>query len=94
MTTQQIMDRLLSFIQELTAFYSELSQELPNLRVVVDNTRAFSELKKMPKRLFLLSARRRFQKKNYFTKLTVKFQLHLSKKVKTLFLSNFKILRR
>ena len=59
MTTQQIMDRLLSFIQELTAFYSELSQELPNLRVVVDNTRALSELKKMPKRLLPFHAQRR-----------------------------------
>lgn len=52
MNTKEVMDRILNFIQELTAFYSELSEELPNLRVVVDNTRAFSELKKMPERLF------------------------------------------
>lgn len=50
MYTKDILDRLLGFIQELTAFYSELSEELPDLRVVVDNTHAFSELKKMPLR--------------------------------------------
>lgn len=48
MTTKETMDRVLHFIQELTQFYGELSQELPNLRIVVDNTRAFSEPKKTP----------------------------------------------
>ena len=50
MTTQYILDKVLGFIQELTAFYSELSEELPEnfLRVVVDNTRANFEAKKMP----------------------------------------------
>ena len=49
MTTQYILDKVLGFIQELTAFYSELSEELPEnfLRVVVDNTRANFEAKKM-----------------------------------------------
>lgn len=48
MTTKDFMDRLAGFIRELTEFYGELSQELPNLRVVVDNTRVFSEPKKIP----------------------------------------------
>lgn len=63
MTTQQMLDRILSFIQELTAFYGELSQELPNLRVVVDNTREFSELKKMPRRFFHSLGQRSVNKK-------------------------------
>ena len=54
MTTKDFMDRLAGFIRELTEFYGELSQELPDLRVVVDNTRAFSELKKMPGTLIRL----------------------------------------
>lgn len=48
MTTKDFMDKLAGFIRELTVFYGELSEELPDLRVVVDNTREFSELKKMP----------------------------------------------
>ena len=50
MTTRDILDKVMSFIQALTAFYSELSEELPEnfLRVVVDNTRANIEAKKMP----------------------------------------------
>lgn len=50
MNTKDILDKLMIFIQELTAFYSELSEELPEnfLRVVVDNTRGNSELKKYP----------------------------------------------
>lgn len=48
MTTKDFMDRLAGFIQELTVFYGELSAELPDLRIVVDNTHALSELKKMP----------------------------------------------
>lgn len=34
MTTKQIMDRVLDFIQELTAFYGELSQELPPIKII------------------------------------------------------------
>ncbi len=51
MTTRDILGRVLGFIQELTAFYAELSEELPEniLRVVADNTRANIEsLKKTP----------------------------------------------
>lgn len=61
MTTKYILDRVLGFIQDLTAFYSELSEELPEnfLRVVVDNTRGSSELKKMPAKCLTLQALRR-----------------------------------
>ncbi|MDE7182344.1 MAG: hypothetical protein K2O41_04835 [Clostridia bacterium] len=52
MTTKEIMDRVSSFIQELTQFYGELSQELPNLRIVVDNTHNYSDVKKTAARLF------------------------------------------
>ena len=62
MTTKEVMDRVLNFIQDLTAFYAELSEELPNLRVVVDNTRTLSELKKMPRRLFPSRTQRRLTK--------------------------------
>lgn len=55
MKTKEVLDRLASFIRELTEFYGELSQELPDLRVVVDNTRAFSELKKSLRKGFILS---------------------------------------
>ena len=64
MTTKEMLDRVLCFIQELTQFYSELSQELPPLRVVTDNTRAFSELKKMPKRYLPFRALRRNTNEN------------------------------
>lgn len=52
MHTKEIADRLLGFIQELTAFYAEVSEELSenHLRIVVDNTRGNSELKKMPRK--------------------------------------------
>lgn len=58
MTTKNFLERLAGFIQELIRFYGELSEELPNLRVVVDNTRDFSELKKMPRRYFLSLGKR------------------------------------
>lgn len=64
MTTQQLLDRLLGFIQELTAFYGELSLELPDLRIIVDNTRGNSEVKKMPAKLLLFQATRRNTKEN------------------------------
>lgn len=77
MTTKEILDRVLYFIQELTQFHAELSQELPDLRVVVDNTRVFSELKKMAQRLFHSLAQRRLRKKIYITKKpAAKPQLH------------------
>lgn len=51
MHTKDIIERIAGIMRELTILYNELSQELPEnyLRVVVDNTRAFSELKKMPR---------------------------------------------
>lgn len=54
MTIRYMLDKVLGFIQGLTAFYSELSEELPEnfLRVVTDNTRANSEVKKMPGKCF------------------------------------------
>lgn len=65
MRTQQILDKLLGFIQELTLFYGELSEELPDLRIVVDNTRN-SELKKMVRKLFHFRGQRRFHNKITF----------------------------
>lgn len=46
MNTKDILDRLLHFIRELSQLYGELSQELPNLRIVSDNTQEYSEVKK------------------------------------------------
>ncbi|MDE6441885.1 MAG: hypothetical protein K2L12_03915 [Clostridia bacterium] len=65
MTTKDILDRLAGFIQALNLFYGELTQELPNLRVVVDNTRVFSELKKMAQRFYNSLAQRSHRKKIY-----------------------------
>ena len=48
MTTKEMLDRVLGFIQELTQFHAELSQELPDLRVVVDNAHNYSDVKKTP----------------------------------------------
>lgn len=52
MKTKDILDKLLGFIQELTAFYAELSEELSenHLQIVIDNTRGDSELKKVPRK--------------------------------------------
>lgn len=63
MYTKDILERLLGFIQDLTAFYAELSEELPNLRVVVDHTRDFSELKKMSRKLLIFWDKRSPKKK-------------------------------
>ena len=52
MTTEQILDRLAGIIRDITEFYGELSQELTNLRVVVDNTRVYSDVKKTPTERF------------------------------------------
>lgn len=69
MTTQYILDKVLGFIQELTAFYSELSEELPEnfLRVVADNTRANFEAKKMPVKCLTFQAWRCIEGKNSIT---------------------------
>lgn len=64
MTTKEILDKVVFFIQELTQFHAELSQELPNLRIVVDNTRNYSDLKKTLARLFPSLAQRRTTQKN------------------------------
>ena len=58
MTTKQIMDRIVDFIQDLTAFHAELANELPNLRIVVDNTRAYSDVKKTPTGQYCISRKR------------------------------------
>lgn len=63
MTTKQIMDRISNFIQDLIAFHAELAEELPDLRIVVDNTQHLSELKKTVQSLFNFLARRRFRSK-------------------------------
>lgn len=57
MTTKQLLDRLSGFIGELTEFYGELAAELPNLRIVVDNTRAYSDVKKTPTEKYYFSRR-------------------------------------
>jgi hypothetical protein len=62
MNTKEILTRLASIIQELNLFFGELSKELPNLRVVVDNSRSLSEQKKMAQRFFLFLVQRSFKK--------------------------------
>ncbi len=61
MRTKDIADRLLGFIQELTAFYAEVSEELSenHLQIVVDNTRGNSELKKIPRKCLIFRGRRK-----------------------------------
>ncbi len=50
MKTKELLKRLEMISVEITALYAEVAGELPDLRVVVDNTRmgVNSELKKMP----------------------------------------------
>ncbi len=52
MTTKEILDRVVDIIRDLTMLHSELSQELPNLRIEVDNTRMYSDVKKTPVKLY------------------------------------------
>lgn len=47
MTLQEQLNRLLGIIGELTEFYSDLAEELPDLRFVGAGAPANSELKKM-----------------------------------------------
>lgn len=77
MTTKDILDRVFGFIQELSQFYGELSEELPNLRIEVDNTRMYSDVKKTPKRLFLFSNLRRTTKTT--RTVTSRFQIKILK---------------
>ena len=50
MTTKDLLERLAEISGEITKLYGELAAELPQLRIVVDNTRNYSEVKKMPRR--------------------------------------------
>lgn len=56
MTTKEIQEQIFRFIQELTAFYGEISKELEKtdsrtwLRFVKNEPLAGSELKKMPRK--------------------------------------------
>ena len=47
MKTKDLLERLAGISGEITKLYGELAGELPDLRIVVDNTREF-ELKKYP----------------------------------------------
>ena len=47
MHTKELLERLASIVAEINLLYGELSEELPPLRIVVDNTRVNSELKKI-----------------------------------------------
>jgi len=77
MTTKEILDRVVDIIRDLTMLHSELSQELPNLRIEVDNTRMYSDVKKTPKRLFLFSNLRRTTKTTRTA--TSRFQIKILK---------------
>lgn len=46
METQEELKFLTNLIEQITARYAILSDELPDLRIVADNTRVNSELKK------------------------------------------------
>ena len=49
MHTKELLKRLEEISAEITALYAEIANELPDLRIVTDNTRGYnSELKKMP----------------------------------------------
>lgn len=48
MHTKELLKRLGDIVMEMNMLYGELAAELPELRIVVDNTRVNSELKKMP----------------------------------------------
>lgn len=59
MNTKDELQWLLNLIEEITAHYARLSEELPELRIAVDNARGGgnSEVKKMrPRGLFLSRA--------------------------------------
>ncbi|MDE6356933.1 MAG: hypothetical protein K2L67_06815 [Clostridia bacterium] len=62
MTTKEIQERIFRLIQELTAFYGEISGELEEtdsrawLRFVKNEPRAGSELKKMPRKYLTFRA--------------------------------------
>ena len=47
MHTRELLKRLSDIVMELNMLYAEIDSELPPLRIVVDNTRVNSELKKI-----------------------------------------------
>lgn len=53
MHTRELLERLARISTELNMLYAEISTELPELRIVVDNTRINSEVKKIPERRLL-----------------------------------------
>lgn len=56
MNTKDELNFLLNLIEQITARYAMLSEELPQLRIVVDNTRDDNiKLKKMPRGMFYYS---------------------------------------
>lgn len=56
MNTKDELIFLLNLIEQITARYAMLSEELPQLRIVVDNTRDVNiKLKKMPREIFYYS---------------------------------------
>lgn len=48
MHTRKLLERLARIAAEINMLYGELSEELPQLRITVDNTRGNSEVKKIP----------------------------------------------
>lgn len=61
MTTKDLVDRLAGFIRELTEFYGELAEELPQLHFVGASASAISELKKRALRLYRFKESRRIK---------------------------------
>ncbi|MCH5146512.1 MAG: hypothetical protein J1F61_00730 [Clostridiales bacterium] len=55
MHTRELLERLARIGAEINMLYGELSEELPQLRITVDNTHGNSELKKIPLRKFYIS---------------------------------------
>ena len=55
MDTKEELNFLANLIEQITARYAIISNELPDLRIVVDNTRVNSELKKIPSGKYCVS---------------------------------------
>lgn len=52
MHTRELLKRLGDIVMELNMLYAEIDSELPDLRIVVDNTRINPKLKKIPLRKY------------------------------------------
>lgn len=52
MHTKELLERLAQISTEINMLYAEISTELPELRIVVDNSHINSELKKIPLRKY------------------------------------------